>query len=900
MKDQLHLLLTTINLLNNNNIEYWLDKGTLLGAIRENNFLNHDTIDIDIGLNQKDYWKVRKLVDIHNTLKYKRIWRTEIALYENDSVHIDLFFYTEKENKMCTSVFLGNKVMGGINIESEMQYVKNHIYPLKSINFLNHSVLIPNNPEQYLKNHYGDWKIKDVNWNHPKNQALNPNHRTIGILISTFLRDEKMMKCVQSILKTCDADKMFRKWIRIYIADQGYDEWSEKKKLFYKKLENDGHKIFKTPFNSGLAYNRNFLIKQSKEPYLMIIDDDFEFTEKTNLSKMIEILNHKEENGIVGGDIEFRSPYHADLIFEKIEENLCLYRIQRKSNKQSVKVYNLTNKNNEPIFYDYYYADIVLNFFLAKREILEEIPLDNTLKLCEHTDHFLRIKKSKKWKVCYCPDVTCKHLQGSNSSEYYNFRYHNNYVKLFRNKWNIKKVIRVKEKDIAQIDYIDIKHSNKIKIVQIARIPCANSGYELNNLINQYSTTYTSRYILGSEYSKNTSQIPYREFPYDLFWKTQKEECIQIIKDADIIHIHHDIWDELIPYLKGKKIVSTVYNLTQSLKYRNDTYNQKYIEKLKALGGITVADQPLQKKMFSDLTEDYVPLIKMLFNFQQKEKNSDIIRIGFSPTNRNEQGIGSKRYNSVLKIINNLKENGYKFEFDLIEGVPYEENIQRKANCDILIDDVDDNYEKAHNTTLEGALLDAVPLTNYNGKWFPAIKTDIITLNDTLIDLINNPLKIKQYRENVLNKWRNDVYTPNNLLCIYENIYHKLKPFIAIEKKPIIEIKNNDNIKSDFLLIDKIFKNANINYCLMKTSAMDSVKYGELKTEPNDLYIAVTNFSKANLLIQNLNLTLKIHLLSSYPKKTKLMGFYGSGRNVPFPLVQYLNSEFGFDWKNKK
>ena len=55
MTAQSKLLLKMRDFLNNNNIDYWLSYGTLLGAIREKNFLVHDTKDIDIGLNQKDY-----------------------------------------------------------------------------------------------------------------------------------------------------------------------------------------------------------------------------------------------------------------------------------------------------------------------------------------------------------------------------------------------------------------------------------------------------------------------------------------------------------------------------------------------------------------------------------------------------------------------------------------------------------------------------------------------------------------------------------------------------------------------------------------------------------------------------------------------------------------------------
>ena len=68
MTVQLKLLMKVRKLLTDNDIEFWLAYGTLLGAIKERNFLAHDSNDIDIGLNQKDYWKVRGLLEKQNIL----------------------------------------------------------------------------------------------------------------------------------------------------------------------------------------------------------------------------------------------------------------------------------------------------------------------------------------------------------------------------------------------------------------------------------------------------------------------------------------------------------------------------------------------------------------------------------------------------------------------------------------------------------------------------------------------------------------------------------------------------------------------------------------------------------------------------------------------------------------
>ena len=311
---------------------------------------------------------------------------------------------------------------------------------------------------------------------------------------------------------------------------------------------------------------------------------------------------------------------------------------------------------------------------------------------------------------------------------------------------------------------------NKKKIVQLARIPCAGSGYELSQFLNQYSDKYESRYILGNEYSKGCENIPFRAFPTDLSWQTQREECLRVIKEADIIHVHHDFWfEEIENLLAGKKVIVTLYNLCNSLQYRDDEFNRRYITRMKKYATIlTVADQPLQKKVFSDISTIIVPLIKNLFN-ENIEKNNKVPHIVFSPTNRDRGGIGKKMYYEVLEIIENIKEE-YKFTFDLIEGVPYEENLERKKKADIIIDDVDPDYEKWHNTSLESACFGAVALTNYNEQDYPFLKTNIHTLKETLTRLLSSPKYLKNEQERIV-KWRRTQYYPKRLLKIYEDLY---------------------------------------------------------------------------------------------------------------------------------
>lgn len=74
---QIAILVYVADFCKKNDINYWLDAGTLLGAIRHNGYIPWDD-DIDIGMLRPDYEKFMKLFNLNNTSNYKA------RCYEND------------------------------------------------------------------------------------------------------------------------------------------------------------------------------------------------------------------------------------------------------------------------------------------------------------------------------------------------------------------------------------------------------------------------------------------------------------------------------------------------------------------------------------------------------------------------------------------------------------------------------------------------------------------------------------------------------------------------------------------------------------------------------------------------------------------------------------------------
>ena len=140
--------------LNDANITFGLIYGTLLGAIRENNFIAHDE-DVDLFVLDEDR---DKILDILFELKKRGL---VVGRYEKDKdpdtisfirngEYIDVYFF--KKN------IFGNRVANGAFIQAK--YLEN----LKKIDFLGEKFSVPERSEELLEKLYGkDWRVPKEN-----------------------------------------------------------------------------------------------------------------------------------------------------------------------------------------------------------------------------------------------------------------------------------------------------------------------------------------------------------------------------------------------------------------------------------------------------------------------------------------------------------------------------------------------------------------------------------------------------------------------------------------------------------------------------------------------------------------------------------------------------------------
>lgn len=222
----------------------------------------------------------------------------------------------------------------------------------------------------------------------------------ITILIKTFERPQRVSALVASILK-------YYKHIKIVIVDDSrlqpiYPEWTNVSVYFL-------------PFDTGLSAGRNYGVDRVTTKYTLLLDDDFVFCAKTKIEKFVRILEGGDLD-MIGGEVRLPGgrdqPYRG--VFEMTNNRVLCY-----------------NRGYHDVFAEGYgTCDMILNFFLAKTEVLKKHRWDERQKVAEHTAYFWEHRG--KIKVGYTPAVSVWHNPGGYPKGSLVFRLRNN---LFFERW---------------------------------------------------------------------------------------------------------------------------------------------------------------------------------------------------------------------------------------------------------------------------------------------------------------------------------------------------------------------------------------------------------------------------------------------------------------------------------
>jgi len=175
-------------------VPYWLQDGTLLGYVREKDFIGHD-LDTDIGIMFSDFSpEVLAAIksngfEIKHTFGYPQN-SFEISLLRFN-IKTDIFFFYKQDAFLYHCAFKNNKRI-------DYRYTP---FNTKEITFLDHNFFVPVNEMEYVITKYGtNWKtpIKEWDW------AYSPvNHYDTGYLVDP----EEQKKIVEKWMTEKSAPK---------------------------------------------------------------------------------------------------------------------------------------------------------------------------------------------------------------------------------------------------------------------------------------------------------------------------------------------------------------------------------------------------------------------------------------------------------------------------------------------------------------------------------------------------------------------------------------------------------------------------------------------------------------------------------------------------------------------
>jgi GT2 family glycosyltransferase len=212
--------------------------------------------------------------------------------------------------------------------------------------------------------------------------------------ITAFNRPQLLRELIESI-------RARYPHVRIVVADNG-DQ--------HAALPDDVE-VIRLPFDCGLSRARNALIDHLKTEYLLVLEDDFQFTSETDVEPLRRVLDAAPDIGVVGGAIRGS------------DGRVTCYALDIEVCRKTMRVREATHRKEvTPCGVPYRLCDMVWNFALFRRAMLREHRWVDALKIGEHCPYFYEVKLGGRWRVASCSLPKIYHVPGRRPADYLKYR----------------------------------------------------------------------------------------------------------------------------------------------------------------------------------------------------------------------------------------------------------------------------------------------------------------------------------------------------------------------------------------------------------------------------------------------------------------------------------------------
>ena len=235
----------------------------------------------------------------------------------------------------------------------------------------------------------------------------------VTLIIKTFERPQCINRLVYSV-------KMKYPNLRMIVVDDSRES---------RPISGVEH--IRMPYDSGVSAGRNLALSKVDTPFVVTLDDDFVFNDKTNLENWLSVLEATNLD-LVGGNVDGHPAYNASL---HIEDNALVFKPEPVGTEG-----------------DFYLWNIVLQFWMGRTDKIKEIGgWDDDFKTVDHIIFFAR--SIGKLKIGHCPDVRVGHMQ-IQDQKYYNHRNGRmqKYLRLLMEKLGVNRVVDVHGRTLYTYD----------------------------------------------------------------------------------------------------------------------------------------------------------------------------------------------------------------------------------------------------------------------------------------------------------------------------------------------------------------------------------------------------------------------------------------------------------------
>lgn len=214
----------------------------------------------------------------------------------------------------------------------------------------------------------------------------------VTFAISTFNRPAQLTKLIQSIIQ-------YYPHVPIIISDNGNQNTAFQQKHITTSLLN---------FDVGASACRNNAMRLSTTEYVLLLDDDFVFIDRTKVENMISVLDYDQSIGVVGGTLIESTPQAPEIAFDIVGTDI----VQTKSSIRTTT----SGIQYQP-------CDYVRLFAMVRKSVGETTRWDEDLKIGgEHFGFFYDMLHRGIWRAAVTKSVVIQHDIHTGDAEYKKYR----------------------------------------------------------------------------------------------------------------------------------------------------------------------------------------------------------------------------------------------------------------------------------------------------------------------------------------------------------------------------------------------------------------------------------------------------------------------------------------------